>query len=304
MHSYKKLLQEGIEKLEEAQIPDATYDARQLLFHVTNLTYDRYLSCMMDEVPEEQCAAFYDAIEQRKKRIPLQHIIGSQNFMGYEFKVNSDVLIPRQDTETLVLLAEEQLKRFSSEQINRLEDCDRDGNGVDRRVSVLDLCTGSGCVGLALACRARDIAGSVPVQVTLADLSERALVVAEENAKNLEIPVELIHSDLFQEIDKNFDMIVSNPPYIPTEVIRGLMPEVRDHDPHMALDGGDDGLYIYKQLIPEAFRRLPLGGALLLEIGFDQGESVSNLMKDAGFIEVCVHKDLAGNDRVVCGIRG
>ena len=218
------------------------------------------------------------ALRKRAEHVPLQYIVGETEFMGLKFKVNSSVLIPRQDTETLV---EEALKV------------------VRPGMRVLDLCTGSGCIAISLA-----VKGGFE-SVTATDLSKEALKVAERNARTHQVPIRFFQGDLFsalpQSEEKTFDVITSNPPYIPTAVIATLEPEVREHEPMMALDGTEDGLKFYRQIAKEAGSWLKLGGSIYLEIGYDQGEAVSGLLKDAGFTNVRVVKDLPGKDRVVCG---
>lgn len=276
----REALIEGTRELEEAHIPDSKFDARILLLHASNITYSRFLASSTDPMEEDSLRKYRTYLKMRTERIPLQHITEEQDFMGYSFRVNEHVLIPRQDTETLVLLAEEEIKKTDAKK-------------------VLDLCTGSGCIGISLFLRMKE-AGR-PIDVTLSDLSEEALAVAKENANLLNTNICFTKSDLFEEIDSSYDVIVSNPPYIPSHVIPGLMPEVRDHDPMMALDGGEDGLFIYRKLIPQAYERLQDKGSLFLEIGYDQGGSVSLIMREAGFNGVTVAQDLAGNDRVVYG---
>lgn len=276
----REALIEGTRELEEAHIPDSKFDARILLLHASNITYSRFLASSTDPMEEDSLRKYRTYLKMRTERIPLQHITGEQDFMGYSFRVNEHVLIPRQDTETLVLLAEDEIKKTDAKK-------------------VLDLCTGSGCIGISLFLRMKE-AGR-PIDVTLSDLSEEALAVAKENANLLNTNICFTKSDLFEEIDSSYDVIVSNPPYIPSHVIPSLMPEVRDHDPMMALDGGEDGLFIYRKLIPQAYERLQDKGSLFLEIGYDQGGSVSLIMREAGFNGVTVAQDLAGNDRVVYG---
>ena len=276
----REALIEGTRELEEAHIPDSKFDARILLLHASNITYSRFLASSTDPMEEDSLRKYRTYLKMRTERIPLQHITGEQDFMGYSFRVNEHVLIPRQDTETLVLLAEEEIKKTNAKK-------------------VLDLCTGSGCIGISLFLRMKEAGRSI--DVTLSDLSEEALAVAKENANLLNTNICFTKSDLFEEIDSSYDVIVSNPPYIPSHVIPGLMPEVRDHDPMMALDGGEDGLFIYRKLIPQAYERLQDKGSLFLEIGYDQGGSVSLIMREAGFNGVTVAQDLAGNDRVVYG---
>ena len=207
----------------------------------------------------------------------MQYLTGSTEFMGLPFFVNESVLIPRQDTEVLVETALAMMK----------PEC-----------RLLDMCTGSGCILLSLA-KLGTVAEGIGV-----DISEGALKVAERNRENLGLPqVRLVHSNLFESVEGVFDMIVSNPPYIPTEDIEDLMREVRDHEPHLALDGSKDGLLFYRKLAEESGRYLVPGGSLLFEIGYDQGGAVSQLLDQAGFKDIHVKKDLAGLDRVVYAVK-
>ena len=279
------LLTEGAKVLAEAGIGEATIDARYLLFEVfhTDMTHfllDRGRVLSEDDQVLDQVKQYRLMIEKRSQRIPLQHITGSREFMGLEFFVNEHVLIPRQDTETLVELI---LKDYKG-----------------RKPVILDMCTGSGCIAISLS----NIGGFE--DVTAVDLSKEALKVAKRNADVLLGPgrITLIESDLFQVIEpeSGFDIIVSNPPYIPTEIIKELQPEVRNFEPMLALDGREDGLFFYRQLVSEGRRFLNPGGSIYFEIGYDQAESVSALLEDAGFAEIRVVKDAAGLDRVVCAV--
>lgn len=279
------LLTEGVKVLTEAGIEEATLDARYLLFEVfhTDMTHfllDRGRGISEDDQVLDQVKQYRLMIEKRSQRIPLQHITGSREFMGLEFYVNEHVLIPRQDTETLVELI---LKDYKG-----------------RKPVILDMCTGSGCIAISLS----KIGGFDGV--TAVDLSKEALKVAKRNADVLLGPgsITLIESDLFQAIEpkSRFDIIVSNPPYIPTEIIKELQPEVRNFEPMLALDGREDGLFFYRQLVSEGRRFLNPGGSIYFEIGYDQAESVSALLEDAGFAEIRVVKDAAGLDRVVCAV--
>lgn len=215
-------------------------------------------------------------------RIPLQQLTGEQSFMGLDFQVNQNVLIPRQDTEILV---EEALKELH--------------DGYD----ILDMCTGSGCILISLLWYSNDCHG---VGV---DLSEAALDVAKSNAERLlaekaeegRVPAVFLQSNLFEKVEGQFDLLVSNPPYIRTDDVETLMPEVRDHEPRMALDGEADGLSFYRKIVEECPAYLKRGGTILFEIGFDQAEEVKALMEQGGFHEIRVVKDYAGNDRVVVG---
>ena len=271
---YRELYRMGKDRLMEAKIPEAELDARLLLEEVCGTDRNDLLVHGDREIAPEQSERYLDFIHRRQKHEPLQQITGYQEFMGLRFKVTPDVLIPRQDTEILV----EEVMRYL-----------HDG------MHILDMCTGSGCILLSLLKYSNDCEG------TGCDISEPALKVAEENAKELSLNASFVQSNLFENISGKYEFIVSNPPYIPTGVIPTLMEEVRDHEPVSALDGREDGLYFYREIVEKAGEYLYPGGMLFFEIGYDQAEKVSSLMRQAGYQEVTVCKDLAGLDRVVYG---
>nr|WP_330385621.1 peptide chain release factor N(5)-glutamine methyltransferase [Merdimonas faecis] len=268
------IYKEGAETLEHAGIPDAKLDAWYLLEYVTGISRASYFGDPKREVPKEQAESYREVILRRAGHIPLQHITGEQEFMGYTFLVNPDVLIPRQDTETLT---EEALK-FTKP-----------------GMKVLDMCTGSGCILISLLKSCPGLKG------TGCDISEKALKMARENGRRLQVEASWIQSDLFEQISERFDLIVSNPPYIRTGVIEELQEEVRLHDPWIALDGKKDGLYFYRRIIAESTGYIRDNGAMMFEIGHDQAEDVVRLMEEAGYTQIRVKKDLAGLDRVVTG---
>ena len=274
---YAALYRMGVERLAAAGIEEAKLDARLLLEELCGTDRNDLLVHGDRPVTEQQENSYVNYIELRSRHIPLQHITGYQEFMGLRFKVTPDVLIPRQDTETLV---EEVLKNL------------HDG------MRILDLCTGSGCILLSLLRYSNDCVG------VGADLSRKALAVAEENAGTLGLSAEFVQGNLFEPVTGKFEIIVSNPPYIPSNVIPTLMEEVREHDPLMALDGKEDGLYFYREITGKASEYLYPGGMLFLEIGCEQAGAVTELMKNAGYRDVTVCKDLAGHDRVVSGRYG
>ena len=306
-----ELLTQGTECLERAESPDAGNDAKLLLLEAFGLDMTHFLLNRMQKMPEDQrvseCVEKYQEwIVRRAKRVPLQQILGSQEFMGMEFFVNEHVLIPRQDTETLVeLVLERECRNERQNEQPDEHECENHGKiqrNIQNKKRVLDLCAGSGCIGISLA-----VLGGFEY-VAEADLSEEALKVTRKNVERLVqgagTSVECFHGDLFSAIPDGaepFDILVLNPPYIPTKVIEGLEPEVRDHEPMMALDGTEDGLLFYRRIAKEAGRVLAPGASVYLEIGYDQGEAVRELLPEQGFTEIEVHKDLAGNDRVVCG---
>ncbi len=264
----------GKKRLTAAEVPDADLDAWYLLEWCTDVSRSHYLAYPDEIISHDQEEQYRASLVKRERRIPLQQITGEQEFMGLSFYVNEHVLIPRQDTEILV----EETAKFL-----------RDG------MQFLDLCTGSGCILLSLLHLKPGVEG------TGVDLSPEALKVAEKNRERLGAKAALIQSDLFDKIESAFDVIVSNPPYIKRAEIETLMDEVRLHEPYMALDGHEDGLYFYRKIAEEAPKYLRAGGGLFLEIGCDQGACVAELLRQQGFAEVKVVKDLAGLDRVVEG---
>ena len=275
--TYKALYRWGMEKLQEAGIEEAALDARLLLEEICHTDRSYLLVHGDDPIEEQQEECYVNCIRRRAEHVPLQHILGYQEFMGLRFKVTPDVLIPRQDTETLV----EEVMRYL-----------HDG------MHILDMCTGSGCILLSLLKYSNDCIG------VGADVSEKALTIAKENGESLELGASWIQSNLFENIEGKYEVIVSNPPYIPSGVIPTLMQEVKEHDPMLALDGKEDGLFFYREIVAQAKGYLHPGGMLFFEIGHDQAEAVSCLMKTAGYKEVTVCKDLARLDRVVSGIYG
>ena len=274
----KELYNTGTDILKNASIQESSLDAWYLLEYVTGITRARYFVDSQQTVPKNHQKQYLQLIQKRAEHIPLQHLTGVQEFMGLEFHVNEHVLIPRQDTEILVETALEKLKEISNP------------------VNLLDMCTGSGCIPISLKLR------NPQIVIEGADISEEALKVAEKNAKKLGVSGKWIQTDMFENITGTFDMITSNPPYIPTKVIEELEAEVRLHDPYEALDGKEDGLYFYRILAEKVPEYLTDGGWLVMEIGYDQSTDVEKLLKETGFEQVSTQKDLAGLDRVVCGV--
>ncbi len=264
----------GKDLLKSIEIEEYETDAWLLLEGACGCTRNDLYLRGNEPLNAEGEALYREYLKKRSQRIPVQQILGVQEFMGLSFLVTPDVLCPRQDTEVLV---EEALKYI------------RPG------YHILDMCTGSGCIILSLLHFAKDCKG------TAADLSEKALAVAKENAKRMSAECTWVHSDLFEHIEGRFDVIISNPPYIATKEIEALMPEVRDREPRMALDGMEDGLFFYRKIVAASKDFLNPGGWLMFEIGYDQGEAVSEMMRAAGYSQVKVIKDLAGLDRVVIG---
>ena len=287
MQTFHELLTQGIQLLMNAGIEEARLDAWLLLEYTADISRAWYYAHPESEVNEEIVSEYLSLCQKRAEHIPLQHLTHQACFMGYDFYVDERVLVPRQDTEVLAEEALHQLRNI-------------------RNPRILDMCTGSGCLLLSLLMEFPDAIG------TGVDISEAALAVAERNRKNLELEKRavLVQSDTFSgdyfqknsgNISLEYDMLISNPPYIPTEDIGKLMEEVRFHDPVPALDGREDGLYFYRRITEQAGKYLKPGGWLMYEIGCEQGADVSAIMQGEGFTEVTVKKDLAGLDRVVIG---
>ena len=284
--TFGHMLEVGIHRLEEAKIADAKRDAETLLLYLEKADRTFLYIHRNDATDEYRADAYFGLNDRRAAGEPLQYILGSQEFMGLNFAVNPSVLIPRQDTETLVELA---LKRAGEKK---------------RSLSILDMCCGSGAIAVSMA-------HFLPkAKITACDISLEALEVARGNAarNGLNGRIEFRESDLFfmtkrkktVRIKDSFDMILSNPPYIPTQDIDTLQTEVRDHEPIKALDGGSDGLDFYRRIAEDAFGSLKKDGLMFLEIGCDQAEAVTSLLSGAGYYsEIEVHKDLTGLDRVI-----
>lgn len=261
--------------LEAQGIRDASPDVSLLMEGAAGLYGNAYYMHQSDVMSSDARLRFEKDVEARGRRIPVQQILQEAWFYGRRFRVDSSVLIPRMDTEILI----EQALPF-----------------LDAGSRVLDLCTGSGCIILTLVLEAG-------VKGFGSDVSAEALRTAARNGKQLQAGCTWIESDLFENIGGIYDMIVSNPPYIPTGQIPLLDPEVREHEPVNALDGGPDGLFFYRKIAEEAGCYLSAGGRLFLEIGYDQGESVPKLLAENGWKEIKVARDLAGHPRVVRAVR-
>ena len=273
MCTYDRLLCRGRECLRQAGIADGELDSWYLLEYVSGMSRSQFFLRRQESAAKQEIVEYERLLKRRSAHIPLQHLTGSQEFMGLSFQVNEHVLVPRQDTECLV---EQVLPAAAGKK-------------------VLDMCTGSGCIAISLA-----VLGE-PESCVGVDISAEALAVARENARQHDAKVAWLESNLFENVEGSFDIIVSNPPYIAPDVIEGLMPEVRDYEPRIALEGGADGLEFYRRISTEAVHYLERGGFLYYEIGHDQGEAVRQIMLEAGFQDVRCEKDYSGNDRVVWG---
>lgn len=287
MKTLRQLLKEGEQRLMENQIENSTMEARYLLEYICDLNWAQYLMQADTEADPQEERRYREAVERRCSHYPLQYILGTAGFMGLDFMVNESVLIPRQDTEVLVETV--------------LEKADIPGG------KILDMCTGSGCILISLMAL-----GSYGRGVG-ADISEDALRVArmngifnrenwEKNGRGAN-DILWLQSNLFEKVSGRFDVIVSNPPYIPAAVIETLMPEVRVYEPRLALEGADEGLEFYKKIAGAAEAYLKPEGWLFFEIGCEQAEEVSGILMENGFRNIHTVKDLAGLDRVVYGKR-
>ena len=274
--NYKDAYLNATEELTRAGISEAKLDARLLLEYVCATDHSALLTHPERELTEAEEKTYEGYIQRRVSREPVAYILGNWEFMGLNFKVSSDVLIPEQDSEFLV-----------EEALRHCEDGMR----------ILDLCTGSGCIGLSVLNYTND------TKAVCTDISAAALSVAKENADKLGISdrVTFIETDLFpKESSEKFDVIVSNPPYIRSDVIEGLAPEVKDFEPRLALDGSEDGLVFYRRIAEKAPEYLFSSGYLILEIGYDQAEDVKKLLEDKGcYHGIEVIQDYSGNDRVI-----
>ena len=308
--TYRELRNKGVEMLEAADVPDADYDAGVLLCEASGLDQAALFMRLSAEAEEGLAVRYMEMVRDRAGRKPLQHILGTAWFMGLPFLVCRDVLCPRQDTEVLaeaaLAEAESQRKPYMEQtaymgQKAYMEQTAYMGQKAYMEQTgkkVLDLCTGSGCLAVSLA-----VLGRFDT-VVATDLSEAALAVARKNAAANGSVIDFRQGDLFTPVgdDELFDIIVCNPPYIPSGELKDLMPEVRDHEPAVALDGGNDGLAFYRRLALGLWRHLAPGGAFFLECGAGQSGEVIGLLMEAGRYEgLHVTRDLAGHDRVVSG---
>ncbi len=271
----KELLEYGKNNLIEKKEPYKL--SKMLLKSILHVDTTYLLINSEKEINKEIENKYKKGINDLKSGKPLQYITNKQEFMGLDFYVDENVLIPQPDTEILV---EEVLKKIEK---------------LNGKTNVLDICTGSGAIGVSIAKNATN------VNVTMSDISENALKVAQKNAKTNEVldKCKFIKSNMFENIEEKYDVIVSNPPYIKSKIIKTLEKEVQN-EPLIALDGGEDGLDFYKIIIQTAYKHLKENGILALEIGYDQKEEVIKLIEESNkYINIYCKKDLAGNDRII-----
>lgn len=271
------VISELTRKIQSALGDNARFEAEMIVMAALNITREKMITDRHREVTNEEYEKAMTMTAQREMGEPLQYILGSTEFMSLEFFVRDGVLIPRADTETLVEAVLNTLSR-------------------EKAYSVLDICTGSGCIGISLAHYRENVTAD------LIDISDTAIETAKKNIRRngMQERVNVYKCDILKEYpDRKYDIIVSNPPYIESDTIQTLQTEVRDYEPHLALDGGKDGLTFYRRIIEIAPKLLNKNGFLAFEIGYNQGAAVSELMTE--FSEVEIIKDLCGNDRVVIG---
>ena len=278
----EEALKEAIDKLNMNKVNESTLKARMLLAFVLDKEKEYLVIHNKDEVEERLLSPFFKYIDEVIEGKPIQYITKHQEFMGLDFYVNENVLIPQPDTESLV------------EEVIKLADIVRSRINPSENVKILDMCTGSGAIAVSLAEFIRKS------EITAVDISKLALKVAEYNAAVHEKKIKFIASNLFEELNKNekYHIIVANPPYIESDVIK-LLPKEVQNEPIMALDGGRDGLYFYKEIARNAKRYLEKDGFLALEIGYNQRDTVGEIIASNAYKDIAVKKDLSLNDRII-----
>lgn len=271
----KEILKMGITELNKQKIEEATLKAQMLIEHELEVSHEKFVMNCEDEMSGESAERFFAGIDMLIKGKPIQYIVNNQNFYGLDFYVDENVLIPQPDTEILV------------------EEVIQIAKKIDKKAKVLDICTGSGAIAIAI-CKNQS------VEMVASDVSQKALEIAKKNALNNSVEMEFIQSNMFENISEKFDIIVSNPPYIETETIKDLSEEVKN-EPILALDGGKDGLDFYRILAEQAGNYLKKDGILAVEIGYNQKKKVMELLEKSGFYDVYSKKDLGNQDRIVVG---
>ena len=288
-YTNRELLKEGSMQLRAAGITEADTDAWLLFSACMGLNRTEYLMRSDAVVPDDKAEEYLGKLKRRAGREPVQYIEETAPFMGFDFYVNENVLIPRMDTEILVSEAIKRARIMFSQRQH------------DVNFRILDMCTGSGCIAQSTYLLLKN--EGCTVEVDAVDISEKALEVARINASRLGAQVKLIRGNLFENVDNKYSMILSNPPYIRTDVIADLEPEVREHEPMLALDGTADGPYFYREITDKAWEYLENNGILMYEIGYDQALEVSDMLRQKGYTDIAVIKDFAGLDRVVAAKR-
>ncbi len=275
--SAARLLERGADELGRAGITEARFETELLLRHALGCSRESLLTQLREPVPAEAAGHFFQLVERRRGRVPVQYIIGTQEFYGLSFRVTPAVLIPRPETEGIVEQAALELENA-------------------RAPRIADIGCGCGCIVIALA---QTLEGAELVAI---DRSKAALAIARENAlrHGVVARVEFVESDLLESVaDSDLDAVVSNPPYIPDDELAGLEPEVTEHEPRDALSGGADGLDVIRRLVPQAHQALKPGGLLVMEIGHGQSAAVETLLLEAAMKHERTVADLAGIPRIV-----
>lgn len=271
----KEALEKASKMLRKNSVYSYESEAKYLMKHALDEDDMFLITSLDEELSNEEEKAYFDAVEKRCNHVPFSYITGIKEFMGLEFKVNEHTLIPRPETENIV----EYVLFFYT----------------GKSPEILELGVGSGCIGISIARYIKD------ARVTGVDISQKALETADENIKlhSLEDRVRFFESDLFENVEGKYDVIISNPPYIKSSDIDTLESDVKDFEPRLALDGGDDGLDFYRRITEEALDYLKKGGMLIMEIGFDQADEVKKMLEENGYESIEVLKDLAGLDRTI-----
>ena len=277
----KEAIKLGVDELNKNNIDEANLKVKMLLSYILDKPKEYLIINAEERIIKSNEKKFIKGIGKLKRNVPIQYVIHKQEFMGYEFYVDENVLIPQPDTEVLV----EEVIKIAKEFIKMHKE--------GKEIEILDLCAGSGAIGISLS----KILGE-DAFVTVSDISEEILDIVEINCRKNIANLRMVPSDLFDNIYGKFDIIVSNPPYIETDVIKTLSKEVQN-EPVFALDGGQDGLDFYRRIIKDAKNFLRENGFLALEIGYNQRESVEKLLKENNYKNIYSKKDLGGNDRIV-----
>lgn len=304
----QELIQNSKHELDSLNIEEADIKLKILIEYVFKISKEKLILKYKDEINNKKVEEFRNLLKKLENGIPIQYIINNQEFMGLNFYVDEDVLIPQPDTEVLV---EEVIKYCNELRNNEPEDKEtnkdykeniekepiinkEDKNINKKTIKILDLCTGSGIIGISIYKYLEN------VEIYASDISQKALNIAEKNTNLNNAKINFINSDMFENIHiKDFDIIVSNPPYIESKVIKSLSKEVQN-EPKLALDGGEDGLKFYRSILENANDYLRKNGAIFLEIGYDQKEKIEEILKSYKiYKETKCIKDFGGNNRVI-----
>ena len=275
----RELVDYGVKILNDNNIEDSRIIAKVLAKYILNLNNNELVVNDNKEISEKEKTRYYLALIEIMQGMPLQYITNNQEFYGLDFYVDENVLIPQPDTEILVEEVINICKKY------------------DGKIKILDICSGSGAIGISIA---KNISNA---NIVLGDISEKAIEIAKKNAEKNGVSerVKFLKTNMFENIKEEFDIIVSNPPYIETKTIEELSKQVQS-EPHIALDGGEDGLDFYRILSNDAKKYLKKDGYLCVEIGYNQRENVEKLLKERNYKNIYSKKDLSGNDRIIVAV--